>query len=226
MPRLVQLSYGIDEDAPLYPGTPPSSVKAVKKIDNGDSCNTYSVTISDHIGTHVDAPRHFLNSGKAIGEYLPHELIFARPCIIDCPKAEDEAIGKNDLRLLSTHSGCDALLIRTGFGKYRKADPGIYSGRNPYLLPEAGEWMRRNFPKIRLMGIDTISISSSLHRPIGAETHRVLLTKEGFAAPPVLLAEDMNLPSDVNKLDRLIVVPLFTGLVDSSPCAILGVTND
>ncbi|OGX34846.1 MAG: hypothetical protein A3I43_03490 [Omnitrophica WOR_2 bacterium RIFCSPLOWO2_02_FULL_50_19] len=226
MSRFVQLSYRIDERSPLYPGTPALEIRNVKEIDKGDSCNTFSMTLSNHSGTHIDAPRHFLNSGKPISEYLPDELIYNRPCLIDCPKGKDELIGVKDLQSLSGKDDFDALLIRTGFCKYRNSNAEIYGYHNPCLTPEAAKWIRENYPKIRLIGIDTISISSYAHKGLGPLTHKILLGQEGFDGPPILILEDMNLPDSIKKVDELIIVPVFSGRIDSSPCTALGVIHD
>lgn len=48
-------------------------------IPEGDSSNTSSFQVSSHLGSHVDAPRHFIQDGPAIDSYDPSEWIFTSP---------------------------------------------------------------------------------------------------------------------------------------------------
>ncbi len=226
MHRVIRLSYGIEEEMPLYPGIPALKVRQVKGIDKGDSCNTFSITFSNHSGTHIDAPRHFFNSGKSAKDYLADKLVCKNPIVIDCPKRPGEIIEAKDLAGLPAGKDADALLIRTGFYKYRSSDAVAYCNNNPSLSPEAARWIRQNLLNLKIFGIDSISISSKARGAMGAESHKVLLTDEGYEGGPVLILEDLYLPADLSKLDELLVFPVFNADIDSSPCVVVGVTHD
>lgn len=144
MHKVISLSYGIDESTPVYPGTPPLRIRKDKDIKNGDSCNTFSITLSNHFGTHIDMPRHFMDSGKNLKDYQAHNLTCKNPAIVDCPKRPGDIIEAKDLAGLPAEKDTDALLIRTGFYKYRSSDPWTYCNNNPLLSPEAARWIRRN----------------------------------------------------------------------------------
>lgn len=226
MKRYVRLSYDINVDTPLYPGTPPIIITPGKQISRGDSCNTSLVTISSHTGTHIDAPRHFIDSGRTINDYSQEELVFTKPLIIDCPKDAAEIIEADDLSMLNNSTQADLLLIRTGFHKYREKDIEAYCRRNPSLSAGAARWIRENFPNIRGIGIDCISVSSSANRKMGGETHRILLMNDGFDGAPVLIIEDMRLPLEIKKLREVMLLPLFVEGIDGTPCAVIGMTEE
>ncbi len=220
--KYVKLSYTIDEKIPLYPGTPPFVSQAVKKIRNGDSCNTSLISIPNHGGTHVDAPRHFFDSGRSISEYILEELIFSAPEVVDCYKGPEELVEQKDLE--GRVSGdCDLLLIRTGFYGYRNKDRDTYCFRNPALSPGGAKWIRENYHSIRAIGIDCISVSCYGSRDSGRETHKILLQANGFGGPPVLILEDVDLSPDLSGLKELMVVPFYVAGIDSAPCTIIGV---
>ncbi len=220
--KYVKLSYTIDVKTPLYPGTHPFTFQEVKKIRGGDSCNTSLITMPNHGGTHVDAPRHFFDSGRSISEYDLEELIFDTPQLIDCYKGPEEFIECKDLQG-KVSKGCDLLLIKTGFYKYRSSDEHTYSFKNPALSPEAAKWIRDNCPNIRAIGVDCISVSSHSHMDIGIETHKILLQTNGFTGPPVLILEDVDLSSDLGGLKKVMVVPFCIAGIDSAPCTVIGV---
>lgn len=226
MCKFVQLSYGIDEEVPLYPGTSPLEIRKIKEIDKGDSCNTFSITLSNHSGTHIDTPMHFWKSGRGVKEYPAHKLACKNPLIIDCPKRPGEIIEVKDLTRLAAERESDALLIRTGFYKYRSSDAGTYCNSNPSLSPEAADWIRQNLQNLKILGIDSISISSSSHRETGARAHKILLTDHGYGGDPVLILEDLYLPGELKRLSELLVFPIFAADIDSSPCTVIGVIHD
>ncbi len=234
MKRYIKLSYNIGVDTPLYPETPPVIIEKVKEISKGNSCNTSLITLSNHAGTHIDAPRHFYDSGRAINEYSLEELVFKKPLLINCPKEINEVIKIGDLTGLMNSNDADILLIRTGFHKYRISQSSAltpqslynYCYKNPYLSPDTAEWIRNNLPDVKAIGIDCISISSFEKRKCGRETHKILLKEDGFKGPPILIVEDLYIPYEIHKLDEVIVSPIYIESVDSSPCTVIGIIKD
>lgn len=224
MAKFYQLSYALNINLPLYPGTDSASIKKSKEIRKGDSCNTFFVSFSNHSGTHIDAPRHFYESGRRIGDYSPEELIFRKSFILDCPKKPKEGILPQDLKNIPRST--DIILLRTGFSKYRVKSPKVYSHENPFITPLAAVYIRKNFPKLKALAVDFISIGSFSFRELGRESHKVLLKDKGFKTKPILLIEDAYIPDKISKIDEIIVMPFLKGNIDSSPCSILGVKYD
>lgn len=220
--KYVMLSYPVDESTPLYPGTPEFKMSKVKDILKGDACNTFLINASNHCGTHIDCPSHFFQNGKKVSDHKPSYFIFKNAIVMDIPKKADEPITAEELNRFRGDETTEFVMVRTGFSKYRSTRPSLYSGRNPYLFPETAEALKKRFKKIRAFGIDTISISSALHREIGKAAHKTLLGGKR----PILIVEDMNIPLRVRSFDDVIVSPFFAGNVDSSPCAATGVKGD
>ena len=52
----------------VFPGDPVPTVECIQSIEQGDSCNLTAFSMCSHNGTHVDAPLHFIENGKTIGE--------------------------------------------------------------------------------------------------------------------------------------------------------------
>jgi arylformamidase len=52
----------------VFPGDMPLQYNFVQHIEAGDKLNLSEFLATTHIGTHVDAPLHYLEQGKAIGE--------------------------------------------------------------------------------------------------------------------------------------------------------------
>ena len=50
----------------VYPGDPSPAHEVLSSIDNGDVCNLSAFYMCAHNGTHIDAPRHFINGGTGV----------------------------------------------------------------------------------------------------------------------------------------------------------------
>ena len=66
----------------VFPGDPQPRCEVVMKISDGDICNLSNLHMCAHNGTHVDAPRHFLDDGKtidevALGKYIGKAYVYA-----------------------------------------------------------------------------------------------------------------------------------------------------
>lgn len=52
----------------VFPGDPMPKKTELKSIKKGELCNLTSFSMCAHNGTHIDAPLHFIEDGKAIDE--------------------------------------------------------------------------------------------------------------------------------------------------------------
>ena len=59
----------------VYPGDSRPEKQVLQRIDNGDICNLTGFSMCAHNGTHVDAPYHFINSGKSIDKVSLEKFI-------------------------------------------------------------------------------------------------------------------------------------------------------
>lgn len=212
------LSYPLNIKTPLYGDTEPLKIKAVRQIKKNDSCNTFEVKFINHIGTHIDTPKHFYESGRSISQYGIKDFIFDCPYLINCPKDEDELILLEEMK--SIPKKCDILLLRTGFYKYRNCEK--YRKHNPGISLKAAKWLRSNYLSIRAVGIDAISFSPFQSREIGRGAHAILLNKGDFPGNPLFLIEDLDLSGRFNNLKKIYAIPFFIEGVDSSPCTVFG----
>ena len=226
MTRYILLSYGISIDTPLYGDTPAVEIIPKKCIATGDSCNTALVKLINHSGTHADAPKHFWDDGRFIADYDISEFIFHSPLVIDCKKKPGDLIKIKDLGFLENQvQDCDILLFRTGFWQYRGNE--IYRLKNPGISPELARYLRMECPRLRAIGLDTISVSSYMHRDLGRETHRILLQPNGYPNGALLLIEDMKFSQfKLDALEQIIIAPLFLENADSAPCMVIGFIKD
>lgn len=188
----VYLSHVMAPNTPGYGGSTPLNVIPTKSIEAGDSCNEGAVCFPLHLGTHVDAPRHFDDHGLSIEKFEASMWHVTRAHLVDVPTGPRGVVDLD--RFQGRHhlipEDCELLLIRTGSESDRDVEPDTYSCEGPCLGDDLARWLRES-RQLKFVGIDAISISSLANREIGRRTHRELLL--GSSSPPVLVIEDMHL---------------------------------
>ena len=80
------------------------------------------------------------------------------------------------------------------------------------------EYLRKTFPMLRIMGFDSISLSSFANRDVGREAHKAFLENDR----PILPLEDMDLGRIENKsvINKVITAPMHVQSADGSPCTV------
>jgi arylformamidase len=185
----VRISYPLNRNTPLYPGTPPVTIGRLRSIGQGDSANTSCITLPGHAGTHIDLPRHFCETGGTAEELLEPENTIGPVYVINLPKEPGSSIGPGDLRKTEVPADARGLLLRTGFFRYRSTDPDRYTREHPWVDPGVAGLLREQCPELIVFGLDTISISNPQQRTTGHEAHRAFLCGKR----PIMLLEDLDL---------------------------------
>ena len=186
-------------------------------MSNSDSCNTMSLTFSNHSGTHIDFPSHFNPDGKTIDDYPAEFWQFNEVELIDLSgSVNDSQIIIPDIFPKPINCEADLILIKTGYGVFRKTDR--YTITPPGLSADLAPYFRQKYPKLRCLGMDLISISSYSNRSEGRKAHHAFLNPaEG---EPILLIEDMKL--DVfDLISKVIVAKKKKKKADGAPCTVM-----
>jgi kynurenine formamidase len=61
----IDLSHTLEEDIPAYPTHARFGMTLYESYEYGDAARHYGLTLSEHTGTHMDAPLHFIPEGSA-----------------------------------------------------------------------------------------------------------------------------------------------------------------
>ncbi|MBI5050046.1 MAG: cyclase family protein [Nitrospirae bacterium] len=175
--------------------------------------------MENHWGTHIDAPNHFFENGLTVNDYPADFWFFKNPMVIHIDLKPGELLccsGWTEEIKPET----DIILFKSGWGSLRKTEK--YSIDNPGIHPEVGFFLREQYPSIRTVGIDWVSISSFKNREAGWQVHRAFFNPDG-ANDPVLIIEDMDLSHDLKELREVWAAPLRVEGIDSAPCTVIGV---
>lgn len=218
----IYLSFPLNSTTPTYGGGQGFFEKKDKQMHRGDSCNTSQWSFSSHTGTHIDFPRHFAATGPAMDAYPPEFFMFETVFLADISVCKPgQIITPESLNLSKAPQQTDLLLIKTGFGAYRT--DAVYWQENPGFHPDMAVYLRQHLPSVRVMGFDSISLSSFANRGLGRLAHTSFLDHD----QPILLLEDMNLEglTDAGRLRRVIVAPVWVTGADGAPCTVFGELN-
>lgn len=223
--NLVWLSYPLNTLTPSYGNGEGFKREYIKDISKGDSCNTSRWQLTSHIGTHVDTPNHFYSNGKSITDFPPEFWNFSKISVIREPVINENMCIDVDENFEKMPKETDLLLIYTGFSKHRNETK--YWTANPGLSSELAIFLRRQYPNLRAVGIDSISISSWQSRDEGRKAHRSFLNPDDYGNP-ILLIEDMDLSilEDDVEILSCCALPIRVKGADGAPCTIVaGVKN-
>jgi arylformamidase len=198
----------IDVSIPLHngmvnwPGDAPFHRLETLKIANGDPCNLSQFCSSAHIGTHMDAPRHFLAHGHGM-ESMPIEAVIGPARVI--------AIQDSDLirvRELDQHH-------------LRPGERILFKTRNSDHLWKTNDFHEQfvHIPqdtaaylaglKVRTIGVDYLSVGG--YETDSAETHQALLSAG------IWLIEGLNLQHVEPGEYQLVCLPLKLVGSDGAP---------
>ncbi len=213
--EFISLSYFLDDQTPLYGGDKGINIKLERSISAGDTANTKIIILNNHSGTHVDFPNHFIQDGLTSEFYDASFWVFKNPYVFTKLAEPDQIITFTKEEIESIPKDTDFLIYKTGFGKYRGED--MYWNRNPGFAPEVANILRNNFKKLRVLGMDLISLTSFNNRPLGRKAHKAFLG--GYS--PILLVEDMNLVELKIQPKSIFCLPTLIKGVDGSPVNII-----
>ena len=176
---LYDISLTIADDLPVWPGDPKIELKKISKIENGEEANVTHITASVHIGTHVDAPDHFLGNGQTV-ENLPLDLLVGTAFVVEIHV--DGQISAVDLQSASIPEGTKRLLIKTANSQLWADDVKEFKSDFIALEVDAAAYLVHQ--GVEVVGVDYLSVAPFADP---APTHRILLEAE------VLVIEGLNL---------------------------------
>jgi kynurenine formamidase len=167
--RIYDLSQPLNQDAPFWPFYPPFEVKYFKrKAEHG--VNAQYIQTSNHMGTHLDAPRHFMTAGKTIDQ-IPLEWVYGPGVIVDLSDLMDEleVITVAMIEERAEVRQGDILFLHTGWHRHAQfgdqPDEEKYIHRHPGPHFEIVDWLIAK--QIHLWGVDMVSTDHPMNLPIG-----------------------------------------------------------
>ena len=126
---LIDISQRVSARSGVFPGDTPFSRRLVMSMAEGGSCDVGTMTTTLHVGTHADAPGHFVAGGAGIGE-VPLAKYFGPVRVVE--RISDAPITAEDVARWNPQRGM-RYLVKTR----RAVDPDVFPEEFAHLAPEA-----------------------------------------------------------------------------------------
>jgi arylformamidase len=180
------LSYSLDEATPTYGNGLKFKRHMDKCIEHGASCNQFTFTVGNHVGTHLDCPKHFDQNGMSVTEYDANFWECYNISLVNIPESDLQIDLEKYKAQIDPKS--EMVLLKTGFCYLREDER--YWQANPGVIAASADFLRNHCPKLRFLGMDFISLTSYLNRDEGKKSHQAFLQNQEKS---ILLIEDMDL---------------------------------
>lgn len=201
--RVYDITVALQPGMPLWPGDVPLELERVQKISEGDSSNVTKISCSVHIGTHVDAPIHFLEGGKGI-EAISFRILNGRAYVVDLPQVKlitAEVLEKADVPARTRR-----VLFKTRNSNYWNDPQHPFTTDFVGLDESAAHWLVKK--GVQLVGVDYLSVAPyDAPRP----THEILLSHE------VVILEGLDLRQVSHGRYMLHCLPMKIAGSDGAP---------
>lgn len=203
--KIYDVTVTISNGIVTYPGDPEAIIKH-KKIAGSASVNVSSLSLSAHVGTHVDSPYHYFDEGKSVEEFPPEILV--GPCLV-CDMGDADQITRSSLEKLPIDK-YRRVLLKTKNSLLWKNPEHKFIEDHVHITADAAEYLA-SFD-ITIVGIDYLSIDS--YHDKNSPAHNILLKKG------LLLIEGLNLLNIPPGPYELICAPLKIKNSDGSPARV------
>jgi len=201
---IYDISLTISPGLPTWPGDPKLELKQIESMDQGADANVTHISAAVHLGTHVDAPHHFLNDGRTV-EDLPLDVLTGECYVVQLPDGI-EAITAEVLERTEITHDMKRVLFGTRNSHYWAQGESTFQTDFVAITEDGAEWLVER--GVQLVGVDYLSVAPY---DDSIPTHTVLL-KAG-----VVVVEGLNLSKIMRGFYQLYCLPLKIAGSDGAP---------
>lgn len=208
--KFYDLTLPITKDMLVWPGDPGVSIEVKTTVEeNGVRLSYFS--FGSHVGTHVDAPSHFLENGTGIDAIEPEKLI-GTCTVVDLTKIAHLEILPEDIANVPVKKG-SRILFKTGNFRFlkQKTFPEQYVS----LSLKGAEHLAQK--EIYLVGIDFLGIEK--RKNPGHPVHKTLLSAG------IVNVEGLDLENVPAGTYQIVCLPLKVMGADGAPARVFLIKN-
>jgi len=206
----------IDLSLPISDALPGAEIASCKTIEK-DGWNATTLSMYSHSGTHMDAPRHFIEGGQTIDQ-VPLDVLVGPARVINLtPVSPGESLTvERFVAAAPLVEKGERLLLRTDW--YKNAGTSGYRNELPRISPELATWLVEK--KVALLGVEPPSVADVNNLPELTEVHRILLQGN------VVIVEGLaNLDQLTQEVVEFIALPLRIENGDGSPVRAIAIES-
>ena len=179
--KVLDLSQNWDTDTPGFARYDGPTIKWIKRVAF-EGVGGMEITSTLHVGTHLDAPNHFITNARGIGE-LPIDFLVGPACVIDLQKmgiGDYQIYGPEHFERWERQTGIaiergDILVIHTGYHRFYPSnwtaecgpiepDETRYFIKHPGPTRQFAEWVKSR--GIRWLAVDAGSADHPMNTVI------------------------------------------------------------
>jgi len=202
--KIIDISLTISPDLPVWPDDPLVELELIESMDAGAHANVSRLSAGVHMGTHVDAPHHFLNDGRTI-EQLPLDVLTG-PCYVTQLPDGVEAINAAALDGISLPTDATRILFGTSNSRFWSRGEREFQEDFVAVAEDGARWLVER--GVRLVGVDYLSVAPFRD---SVPTHTVLLQAG------VVVVEGLDLSAVPRGFYDLYCLPLKLLGADGAP---------
>ena len=202
MARVLDVSLPITNRGLVYPGNPDIRIEPQQEMAKGGSSNVSSLSFGSHTATHVDAPKHMIESGQGI-DAVSLDVLMGPAVLLEF--GNDVMAVTETLLRAQPLEGHTRVLLKTRNSQFIREPE--FRRDYTYLAPDGAEYLA--MAGVRLVGIDYLSIEqfrSGHHR-----THKTLLGRG------IVIVEGLDFSKAAPGTYELRCLPLSLGDLDGAP---------
>lgn len=166
---IYDISLPISPDLPIWPGDSAIVIEEIFSMDKGADANVSRLEAGVHIGTHVDAPHHFLNDGRTV-ENLALDILTG-PAFVLHVNDDVDSITAEVLDAAPIPPATSRLLLRTKNSRLWTSDSRKFHSDFIAISSDGAEWLVEH--GIQLIGVDYLSVAAF---DDSVPTHKTLLS--------------------------------------------------
>ena len=242
-PRVQDLTLPVQTGMAGIPGIPfydqyPVTVRAVTVVDEEQraflnarrvdvmpdaevrgSMNTV-FTMNSHVGTHIDAPRHFFGEMQSIDEVPLDRIVMREAIVLDVShKAPASIVTGDDLEKTGVRPAPDQIpVIKTGWTDRSWGTPEFW----PQMIcldPSVGEWIMQW--QVPAVGMDCFPELPFWRQTLSPEQRGA--NHKRWLKAGVLMIQFMTNLSKMGERFTLVALPLRLTGMDGSPARVVGI---
>ncbi len=198
----MDVSVGLREGMPTWPGNTPYSIAKDKDMAKGDHDNVSRLHMGVHSGTHMDAPLHFLQDGRSI-DTIPLDAVVGTARVIEIQ--DKVSIKPEELERHNISAGERILFKTSNSGRVWSTDS--FTTDFVYIPKEGAQFLADR--KITTVGVDYLSVGG--YKKDGGDAHRALL------GAGIWIIEGLDLSEVAEGSYELVCLPLKLVGAEGSP---------
>jgi arylformamidase len=205
VPKLLDVSVPLSQAMPTYPGNPAFQLDPIKRIADGASSNVSRLVLGTHSGTHVDAPKHFIDDAGGV-ETMRLDLLIGRARVVEITKRG--GITAEDLTTAGLREDLRVLFKTPNSALWNSA---TFHNDYAHLTESAARYLVEQ--GVKVVGIDYLSVEQ-FKKP-GAPAHKALLSND------IIIIEGLNLADAEPGMYEMYCLPLLIAGADGAPARVV-----